>query len=178
MKACRPHNPTGARNAALLAMLYRSGCRISEALELRLVDVDVHEATIRIRRAKGGKGRTVPIDADCVAVLERWLVHRRALKARRIDPLFCTLGVRTMASRDVRELMPRLAKRANIDRRVHAHAFRHTFATELVREGVPMVQVCKLLGHRSVQTTAEYLATLVTPRELLAVARARAPWAD
>lgn len=178
LTACRPRNPTGARNAALLAVLYRGGLRISEAIALRRVDVDVDQAELRIRNGKGGKGRVVPVDAACIAVVQRWLEHRAAVPVhQRYGPVFCTLRGVAIASAYVRELLPRLAERAELGRRVHAHAFRHTYAHELAREGVDAIAISRLLGHARVDTTIAYLRQIVAPAELRKVARARPSWA-
>lgn len=167
---------TGVRNAALLAVLYRSGVRISEALALRVVDVNHAQVELRIRRGKGNRCRVVPVDVGALVYVDRWLKVRAELGAKRIDPLFCTLRCGPMGTQYVRELLPRLAARAELDRRVHAHAFRHTYAAELAREGVPMPMIQRLLGHAKLDTTATYLASLVSPAELAAVARARPSW--
>jgi integrase/recombinase XerD len=72
--------------------------------------------------------------------------------------------------------MPRLADRAKLDRRVHPHAFRHTYAIELVREGADLVQVSELLGHARVQTTIDYLRPLVARGELRRLIASRPSW--
>lgn len=178
MNACRAKNPTGARNAALLAVLYRSGLRISEALALRPIDVDQVDAEIRVRNGKGGKGRVVPVDAGCIAVVQRWIAVRKDLPVhQRYGPLFCTLQGGELADAYVRELLPRLAARAELGRRVHAHAFRHTYAHELAREGIDVVAISRLLGHARLDTTVDYLRQIIAPAELRKVARARPSWA-
>lgn len=174
----RARGVTGVRNAAIVSVLYRSGLRIGEAVALCLVDVNQARAELRVRRGKGNKSRVVPIDAGCVVVLQRWLELRAELGAKRIDPVFCTLQCGPLATRYVRAMLPRLARRANLDRRVHAHAFRHTFSAELCREGKPAPQIQRLLGHGSLQVTQDYLASLVVPVELEAAIRSRPPWRD
>ncbi len=66
----------------------------------------------------------------------------------------------------VRVLLPRLARKAGIEKRVHAHALRHTHAAELMREGVPLNLIQRQLGHRSVATTSRYLDHL-QPQEVV-----------
>lgn len=179
INACSHRYPTGARNGALIALLYRSGLRIAEALALRYVDLDQVGAEVRVRRGKGGKGRAVPVDPECVAVVQRWLSHREGLPVhQRYGPLFCTLEGGPVATRYVRQMLPRLGERAELGRRVHAHALRHTYATELARERVSIVTISRLLGHKSVETTARYLAELCSPAELRDVIAARPKWKD
>lgn len=177
--ACNRRCPTGLRNASLLALLYRSGLRISEALDLRPIDFDRRGGTVRVLRGKGGKSRTVPIDAGAVAELEGWIERRAELDAGQTDPLFCTLAGRRMRTSYVRSnLLPRLAKRAGIARRVHAHSLRHTYAAELAREGKKVWEIQRLLGHASPNTTWHYLASLGVTADLVDVVRSRPDWTE
>lgn len=150
---------TGRRNRALLYLVWRSGLRCQEALNLRPGDVDVGRATIRVRKGKGGKARTVPMDAGIPAQLEPWLEARRVRGlSRRL--LFCTLSGGPVSSRYVRALLGRLGERAGLGKRCHPHALRHTFAFELANEGVPLHAIQALLGHTSLDTTTTYLRHL------------------
>lgn len=161
--------PTGTRNAALIGLLYRTGLRIAEALELR--PTDLRDTWAHVRTGKGGKPRTVPLDAHALELLEAW----RAV--RPLAPwLFCTLHGAKLQASYVRALLPRLAREAGIEKRVHAHALRHSFAFELAQEGVPLHQVQRLLGHSSLATTSLYVDHLGA-RDL-ADAVTRRPWAQ
>jgi len=129
LKACSTRAPTGVRNRALIAVLWRCGPRISEALALELRDVDLEAGTVRVRHGKGDKSRTVGIDEQTAALLARWLDRRRQLSPGARAPIFCTLAGGRLDSSYVRRLLPRLARKAGIDRRVHAHGLRHTYAS-------------------------------------------------
>lgn len=135
IKACSTRAPTGVRNRALIAVLWRSGLRISEALSLELRDVDLEAGSIRVRHGKGDRSRTVGVDEQTAALLARWIDRRRKLSPGARSPVFCTLQGGRIDSSYVRRLLPRLAAKAGIDRRVHAHGLRHTYAAELAREG-------------------------------------------
>jgi integrase/recombinase XerD len=163
IRACSRRAPTGIRNAALIATLARSGLRISEALALRPSDVNLKAGTLFVGRGKGDKTRTVPFVADdAVALLGRWLERRTRLGINGRAPVFCTLDGGPMQTSYIRALLPRLGKRAGIEgRRVHAHALRHTLATELAQSGaVPLPEIAAQLGHASVATTNAYLAKI------------------
>ena len=121
MKACSARAPTGVRNRALIAVLWRCGLRISEALQLELRDVDLQAGTVRVRHGKGDRSRTVGLDEQTTALMARWLDRRRKLGAGARAPIFCTLQGGRLDSSYVRRLLPRLARKAGIDRRVHAH---------------------------------------------------------
>jgi len=135
LKASSSRAPSGVRNRALIAVLWRCGLRISEALALELRDVDLQAGTVRVRHGKGDRSRTVGLDEQTTAMLARWIDRRKKLGPGARAPIFCTLQGGRINSSYVRRLLPRLAAKAGIDRRVHAHGLRHTYAAELAREG-------------------------------------------
>jgi site-specific recombinase XerD len=151
----------GIRNRALIAVLYRGGLRISEALALRPKDVDQAAGTVTVLHGKGDQRRTVGMDPAAFALLERWLDKRRALGLSARRPIFCTLGGEPIDSSYVGRLLPRLAVRAGIEKRVHAHRLRHAHAAELAAEGLPVNVVQQQLGHASLATTDRYLRHIV-----------------
>jgi site-specific recombinase XerD len=165
VKACSGRAPTGIRNRALLVILWRAGLRISEALALRPRDLNRDRGSVQVLNGKGGKSRTVGLDPMAFGVIDRWL-DARGDAVPRSAPLFCTLQGQSMKPSYVRALLPRLAGKAGLSRRVHAHALRHTFASELAREGVPVNQIQKQLGHSSLAVTSRYLDH-ISPAELL-----------
>lgn len=165
--------PTGIRNRALIFMGWRAGLRVSEALDLMPRDVNLEEGYVHIRHGKGDKARIVGLDETTCAVLQRWLDKRARLGFNGRHPLFCTLHGERVKDAYVRELLPRLARKARIEKRVHYHGLRHTFAWELTKEGdVTVRQIQGLLGHASLATTAIYLDHLA-PRDLMDAIRQR-----
>jgi site-specific recombinase XerD len=172
LHACSRRAPTGIRNRALIAVLWRCGLRIGEALALELRDVDLDLGTIRIRHGKGDKARTVGVDGQTAALLARWIDRRRAINVGARSALFCTLNGGRLADSYIRRLLPRLAFKAGIEKRVHAHALRHTHAAELVREHVPVNVIRDQLGHSSLAVTDRYLRD-VAPMQVIETMRAR-----
>lgn len=158
--ACSGRAPTGIRNRALVAVLYRAGLRIGETLDLRPKDLDRERGTIRILHGKGDKARTVGMDPAGFALVERWLDKRATLGINGRSPVFCTLKGGRMEESYVRQMLIRKAKKAGIEKRVHPHGFRHTFACELRKEGVDIKLIQQQLGHRWLSTTARYLQHL------------------
>jgi len=154
IRACSHRAPTGIRNRALIVVLYRAGLRVSEALALRPKDVDLEAGTVTVLHGKNDRRRTVGIDAGAGAVIERWAERRRGLGINGRAPLFCTLGGDPLQASYVRALLPRLAARAGIEKRVHPHGLRHTHAAELAAEGTPINLVQAQLGHSNVATTS------------------------
>lgn len=164
--------PTGIRNRALVVVLYRSGLRCAEALDLMPKDIDRETGALRVLHGKGDKSRTVGMDPGAFAILERWLDVRDARGIGGKAPVFCTLAGGPLSGAYVRALLARLGKKAGIEKRVHAHGLRHTMAAELRAEGVDIGLISKQLGHASIATTARYLDH-VAPTEVIEVMAAR-----
>jgi integrase/recombinase XerD len=89
--ACSRRAPTGIRNWALLAVLFRSGLRVSEALALFPKDIDAASSSLRVLHGKGDKARTAPLPTDAADAVDRWLECRKRLGLTGRHPLFCTL---------------------------------------------------------------------------------------
>jgi site-specific recombinase XerD len=159
MRQCSRRAPTGVRNRALIAVLWRCGLRIGEARALAVKDLDPDSGTLVVQRGKGGKRRVVGVDSGTIALIGRWLeVRRKRGIPAGGTPLFCSLAGKPLDLSYVRHLLPRLARKAGIERRVHAHGLRHAFAVDLVRSGAPLYVVRDALGHASVATTQVYLS--------------------
>ena len=109
-----------------------------------------------MQSAAGGRN-PVGLDPGAAAIVERWLDARSRLGMNGKHPVFCTLHGRPMADAYVRVMLKRLATRAGIDKRVHAHGLRHTHAAQLRAEGVDTAIISRQLGHASITTTAIYL---------------------
>jgi site-specific recombinase XerD len=157
MAACSTTSASGIRNRALVALLYRSGLRLSEALDLYPKDVDFDRGAIRVLNGKGGKSRVSGIDPGALAILQRWAEVRTNCGHGPRRPLFCTASGERVSNAYIRRLFPVLGHRAGIAKRVHAHGLRHTHAAQLREEGIDIGLISKQLGHCSIATTARYL---------------------
>lgn len=160
LQSCSQRSSTGIRNRALLAMLYRTGIRISEALSIMPKDLDTQCGSLRVLFGKGKRSRVVGLDAGALALLQVWLERRATLGITGRSPVFCTLKGQPMKSGYVRNWLPRLARKAGVERRVHAHCFRHTFAYEAANEGTPLHLLQQQLGHQWLATTDRYIRHL------------------
>jgi hypothetical protein len=105
----------------LIALLYRTGLRINEALSVYPKDLELTDGSVRVLNGKGGRSRTVGLDPGAAAIIERWLDARSRLGLGGRHPVFCTLRGHPMSDAYVRVMLKRLAARAGIDKRVHAH---------------------------------------------------------
>ena len=108
MTACSPRCPTGIRNRALIAILWRAGLRIAESLALEPRDIE-HDGTIRVRAGKGRTARTVGIDLQGLALLQVWIERKARLGIG--GPIFSTLKGGRMLPAYVRNLMKRVARK-------------------------------------------------------------------
>jgi len=155
LAACSTTAPTGVRNRALVAVLYRAGLRLDEALAILPGDVDADGGVVRV--GAGGHRRLAGIDTAALAIVADWLDVRTALGLGGDVPLFCTLSGGPLHPAYVRQLLPRLAAKAGIAKRVHAQGLRHTHAAELAAEGLPAELIQAQLGHESLASTDRYL---------------------
>lgn len=152
--------PTGVRNRAMLVLMHRAGLRVGEVCGLELRDWRRRDRQIELRAdvAKGGREAVVYLDAEAAAALEAWRAIRPRVGSR--APLFTTLRGGGVSTDYVRRMTKRYARRAGIDRRVHPHMLRHSFATSLLREGFNIAEVQRLMRHADLRTTATYLEVI------------------
>jgi integrase/recombinase XerD len=168
-----PSSALGLRDKAVLEVLYGTGLRRNELLDLDLADVRRDERELVVRRGKGGKGRVVPVGRAAWQALTAYLDRGRASLAGRRGGSECAVfvtafGQRLKATR-LRVLLQGYATNAGIARRLTPHTMRRTYATHLIQSGVSVRHVQVLLGHESLETTARYLrlTTAEIRREIL-----------
>ena len=155
---------TGLRNRAHLTVLYRTGARCDESCNMNLADiypVDGGCAVIRIRKPKGyNRGampREVGIDKRAASYIYDWIAER----GRKPGPLFLSKNGLRLHPSYLRQLLPRLALKLHLERRVHAHAFRHTFAYRLINyHNVPVRVLQAHYSHVSIAMTLEQANSL------------------
>jgi site-specific recombinase XerD len=142
----------------MLWLAYRSGLRVSELLALRPVNLTFADHSARVLHGKGDKATVRYWHPSADDALMRWLDERkRRGLARPGTRLFCTLAGDPVSDDYVRNLLRRLATGAGIEKRVHPHGLRHSYAVELRKAGMDVAAISKLLGHSSVAVTARYL---------------------
>jgi integrase/recombinase XerD len=149
--------PLALRDRTLLEILYATGMRASEIIRIRLSDVDNEMGCLRCY-GKGSKERVIPIYAEAMHMLTRYLAEGRPFLMR--DPaervIFLNNLGRPLTRQGLWFLVQHYAESAGIASRVTPHTLRHTFATHLLEGGAELREVQQLLGHASITTTQIY----------------------
>lgn len=145
------------RNRAIIEILYGSGLRVSELINLRMSDMYLQEGYMRII-GKGSKQRLVPISPVAVEWFEYWLQDRSALdiKPEAIDIAFLNRYGRQLTRAMIFTIIKTLARKAGIQKTISPHTLRHSFATHLLQNGADLRIIQQLLGHESISTTEIY----------------------
>ena len=145
------------RNRAIIEMLYGSGLRVSELVNLRLSDIYLKEGYMRIT-GKGSKQRLVPISPVAAEWFEYWLQDRNALavKSEAMDVAFVNRYGRQLTRAMIFTIIKNLARAAGIQKTISPHTLRHSFATHLLQNGADLRIIQQLLGHESISTTEIY----------------------
>ena len=155
-------NKSNERDTAVLELLYSTGIRCSEIVNLVLDDVDSSNRSIRIL-GKGRKERWVPFGVPAQLALSRYLGTRGHISSK--DPLIAGARGGRISDRTVRRIVARGLVRASIRTKASTHTLRHSFATHLLQRGGDLRSIQELLGHSSLSTTQRY--THVNPKYLL-----------
>ena len=158
----------GARDRALVELLYASGLRVAEGCGLDLDDLDEARRTVRVL-GKGDKERVVPVGETALEALAAHL----ALRGRQRGPLFQNARSGRLTTRSAHRIVKRMARRAGLGQRVTPHTLRHSFATHMLGEGADLRLIQELLGHSRLSTTQRY--THVSAEHLMRVYDAAHP---
>ena len=147
----------GARDAALLEILYSSGIRLSELIGLRVADIEFDNGTIKVT-GKGSKQRIIPFGAKARSALRAYLAIRAGFAARGsgVPNAFLSARGKPMSPKGVNRLMNRYIGMVSEIEKRSPHVLRHTFATHLLNRGADLRAVKELLGHESLSTTQMY----------------------
>ncbi len=159
----------GARDRAMLEVLFSTGVRVSELVGLNFCDVNFEGHTIRVR-GKGKKQRTTPIGPTAIAAVSRYVELRHGdARSANFDKeaLFVNKHGQRLSTRSVRRKLDKYLAEAGLDPSISPHTLRHSFATHLLNNGADLRSVQELLGHQSLSTTQIY--THVTAPRLKAV---------
>ena len=174
----RDSNAMALRDRALVELLYSTGSRISEILDLKVGDLDRSEDALFVRvTGKGSKTRVVPVGSFAASALDQYLVRLRPTlaKTRRVEEIFLNQRGGRLSRQSAWQIISEAAHELEIREDVSPHSLRHSFATHLLDGGADIRVVQVLLGHSSVTTTQIYtLVTIDKLRESYSSAHPRA----
>lgn len=153
------------RNKAMLELMYSSGLRVSEVINLKVFDINLSEDTVRTI-GKGSKERLIPIGDYASFYLEKYIKEYRSsmLKSNYSDYLFLNNHGNKLTRQGCFKIIKKLAKEQGIEKEISPHTLRHSFATHLLKHGADLRTIQELLGHSDISTTQVY--THVSNEEL------------
>ncbi|KGX88458.1 tyrosine recombinase XerC [Pontibacillus litoralis] len=151
--------PLGARNQALLELLYATGMRVSECVNLHMKDIDLSLGTVLVK-GKGRKERYIPFGRFAQIALEEYLENGRVTLLMKsnleTDRIFLNAKGTPLTDRGVRIILNKIVQKAALTIDLHPHKLRHTFATHMLNEGADLRSVQELLGHEHLSSTQIY----------------------
>ncbi|WP_097677981.1 tyrosine recombinase XerC [Bacillus massilinigeriensis] len=174
-EACETDTPLGIRNLAILEILYGTGMRVGECVNVRVTDIDFHMSTVLVH-GKRNKERYIPFGEYAHQALEQYIATARCelLKGKQDHGmLFVNHRGGPLTDRGVREVLNKLMEKSAINGKIHPHKLRHSFATHLLNNGADMRTVQELLGHSFLSSTQVY--THVTNEHLRNTYRSHHP---
>ncbi|HEX8322301.1 MAG TPA: tyrosine recombinase XerC [Tepidisphaeraceae bacterium] len=146
------------RDKAMLEVLYSSGIRVSELVELETTDIDLTEGILRVR-GKGRKDRLTPIGSQAIMACKKYFIARQAdpkMNTADAARVFLNKHGESLSTRSVRRKLDKYLGMAGLDPGISPHTLRHSFATHLLNNGADLRSVQELLGHQSLSTTQVY----------------------
>ena len=163
LKSCNSRTPFGLRDRAILELLYATGIRTTELCNLKVTDVNLKDQTLFIDKGKGNISRLVPIGQYASLYIEKYLQKGRRffLKMKIQDPgsLFLTQFGNPFDRRSVNKWVMRpIQQKLKLKKHLTVYSLRHSVATHLLQHNVDVSYIAKLLGHRSLNTTQQYLS--------------------
>jgi len=134
----------------ILQLLYSSGLRVSEIVNIKPVDIDFNENTGWVRQGKGKKDRLFILSKKLSKKLEKFI-------NKNSNWIYVFSKQKPLTTRNIQKIVQKASQKAGIDKQVHPHTLRHSFATHLLEKKVDIRTIQKLLGHNSIATTQIYL---------------------
>lgn len=153
------------RNKAMLELMYATGLRVSELVNLKLQDIDLVQDIVRTF-GKGSKERIIPVGDYAKEYLEKYIYENRGtmLKKNNNEYLFLNNHGRKMTRQGFFKIIKKIAKEKGIEKDLSPHTIRHSFASHLLKYGADLRTIQELLGHSDISTTQIY--THVTNEEI------------
>jgi tyrosine recombinase XerC len=149
-------NPFGARNSALTELLYSSGLRISEALQLDMYDIKFNDKSVKVL-GKGNKERIVPVGDKAIESIKNYMTFRHLISKNTSEKaLFLDTNGNRLSPSSAYKIIHKTMKGFTESKQKSPHVLRHSFATHLMDNGADIRSVSEMLGHSSLSTTQVY----------------------
>lgn len=147
----------GARNRAIIEVLFSCGLRVSELVNMKLSDLYLEDRVLLVR-GKGNKERLVPVSNKAIADLKRWFFDRNLMKIKpgEDDYVFLNRRGAHLTRTMILIMVKRQAEEVGIKKTISPHTFRHSFATALLQGGADLRSIQAMLGHEKIDTTLVY----------------------
>ena len=153
---CMSDDPILERDRLIIEILYSTGIRVSELINIKLSDINFYNNEIKIL-GKGSKERIVIFNETCREALDKFINDgRKKIYKKDSEYLFIGKNNGHISSKYVRDIINKIKVKAGVDGKISPHVFRHTFATDMLNNGADLVSVKDLLGHESLNTTSIY----------------------
>lgn len=149
--------PVDYRNKAILEVMYATGARISEVINLELNQIDFEECIIRVV-GKGKKERIIPLDDVAIDALDNYINNYRPflIKNETCNYVFLNKNGEKISRQMIFKILKNLANKAGITKEISPHTLRHSFASNLLNNGADLRVIQELLGHENLETTEIY----------------------
>lgn len=145
------NNISNLKHKAIIALLYGSGLRIGELLELKKTDIDSHRMVVHVRNAKGKKDRYSVLSENVLDILRKYYKKHQPK-----EYLFEGQNGGKYSNESASQVFKRSLQKAKINKKATLHTLRHSFATHLLEDGIGIAHIQKLLGHSNITTTLIY----------------------
>lgn len=153
LKEPEAEDPIGARDLAILELLYATGMRVSEVCQLKICDLS--DGFVKVR-GKGKKERLIPVGARAIKAVDHYLTHFRGEVKEENAPLFATKTNRSISRVTIWKRIKIYGQKAGICKSISPHTLRHSFASHLLENGADLRLIQEMLGHEDIGTTDRY----------------------
>lgn len=151
----RPGSFLSTRDLAMWELMYSSGLRVSELVQIKLEDLDLKTGEVRVM-GKGNKERVVPVGKVAIAAIQSWMKLRQSVVNNDESSLFVSQKGRCLGTRNVQKRLRKWGLEQGIEVPIHPHMLRHSFASHLLESSGDLRAVQELLGHSNISTTQIY----------------------